>query len=106
LVGSIIITIMGAALLRVNKLKETWSSKLRRALEARADSRAPAKSSLKRWSQKYAMFVIPFVTALREGLEAVVFIGGVGLNYPAYAFPLRVFGGIAAGVVVSYVMYR
>jgi high-affinity iron transporter len=66
LVGSIIITIMGAALLRVNKLKETWSSKLRRALEARADSRAPAKSPLKRWSQNYAMFVIPFVTALEK----------------------------------------
>ncbi|CEN60196.1 hypothetical protein ASPCAL02637 [Aspergillus calidoustus] len=48
------------------------------------------------------MFVIPFVTVLREGLEPVVF---VGLNYPAYAFPLPVFGGIAAGVVVRYVMY-
>jgi high-affinity iron transporter len=48
------------------------------------------------------MFVVPFVTVLREGLEPVVF---VGLNYPAYAFPLPVFGGIAAGVVVGYVMY-
>ncbi|KAJ0415863.1 high-affinity iron ion transporter FtrA [Aspergillus carlsbadensis] len=106
LTGSIIITIMGAALLRVSKLKERWSSKLRHALEASADSQAPAKSFLKRWPQKYAMFLIPFVTALREGLEAVVFIGGVGLNFPACAIPLPVVVGIAAGVVVSYIMYR
>jgi high-affinity iron transporter len=47
LVSSIVITIMGEALLRVNKLKETWSGELRRAFEASADSQAPAKGSLK-----------------------------------------------------------
>ena len=52
------------------------------------------------------MFLLPFVTVLREGLEAVVFIGGVGLSLPATAFPLAVVCGLAAGVAVGYLIYR
>lgn len=52
------------------------------------------------------MFLLPFVTVAREGLEAIVFIGGVGLGLPATSFPLAVMCGLAAGVLVGYFIYR
>ena len=30
------------------------------------------RARFKRWAEKYVMFVLPFVTVLREGLEAIV----------------------------------
>ena len=106
LIASIIITIMGAALLRVSKLQEKWRLKLARALEARHTSHERAGGRFKRWAEKYAMFVLPFITVLREGLEAVVFIGGVGLGLPASSFPLAVICGLLAGVVIGIIIYK
>ncbi|KAH7065435.1 iron permease FTR1 family-domain-containing protein [Macrophomina phaseolina] len=40
-----------------------------------------------RWAVKYAMFLLPFIPVLREGLEAVVYIGCVSLGLPVTAFP-------------------
>jgi len=100
---------MGAALLRVNKLQDKWKVKLRKALETKdkgAPSHTRVSGRMKRAAEKYAMFVLPFVTVLREGLEAVIFIGGVGLGLPASSFPLAVFCGLLAGCLVGYVVYR
>ena len=52
------------------------------------------------------MFMLPFITILREGLEAVVFIGGVSLGLPATSIPLAVVTGLAAGLAVGYIIYR
>ncbi|KAF2104573.1 high-affinity iron transporter FtrA [Rhizodiscina lignyota] len=106
LLASIIITLMGAALLRVSKLQEKWRVKLARALEARDNTNTRFSGRLKRWAEKYAMFILPFITVLREGLEAVVFIGGVGLGLPASSFPLAVICGLLAGIAVGYVIYK
>lgn len=52
------------------------------------------------------MFVLPFITVLREGLEAVVFVGGVGLSTPAKAFPIPVIMGLFAGFLVGFFLYK
>ena len=52
------------------------------------------------------MFILPFITVLREGLEAVVFIGGVSLGLPATAIPLPTVCGLLAGFAVGYLIYR
>ena len=57
-------------------------------------------------SRKYAMFILPFITVLREGLEAVVFVGGVSLSEPATSIPLAVVVGVLCGVAVGYFIYR
>nr|POE86442.1 plasma membrane iron permease [Quercus suber] len=107
LIASIIITIMGAALLRVSKLQDKWRVKIAQAVEKQQkDVQGGATTKFKHLCQKYAMFLLPFVTVLREGLEAVVFIGGVGLGLPATAFPLAVICGLLAGIVVGYLIYR
>lgn len=106
LVASVIITIMGAALLRVSKLQEKWRVKLAQAMETRDSTTGKQTRSFKKWAEKYAMFILPFITVLREGLEAVIFIGGVSLSFPAKAFPLPVITGLLAGAVVGYIIYR
>ncbi|EHK24520.1 uncharacterized protein TRIVIDRAFT_30803 [Trichoderma virens Gv29-8] len=96
LVASIIITIMGAALLRIGKMQDKWRVKLAKAIES------PIKFKSNRgWfaqaMEKYAMFFLPFITVLREGIEAVVFIAGVTFSAPAYAVPLPVVIGLLVG---------
>ena len=98
---------MGAGLLRVSKLKRKWQIKLARALESKDNTKnGTVRTRFKTWCIKYAMFNLPFITVLREGLEAVVFIGGVGLSQPATSFPLAVICGLAAGFLVGWLMYR
>jgi high-affinity iron transporter len=107
LLATIIISIVGAGLLRVSKLQDKWRVKLAIALEKQdLKAKLSASNRFKQWCEKYAMFLLPFITVLREGLEAVVFIGGVGLNLPASSFPLAVFCGLLAGIAVGYLLYR
>jgi high-affinity iron transporter len=60
----------------------------------------------KRWCEKYALFILPFITVLREGVEAIVFVGGVIFQAPATAIPLPVVVGLAAGLAVGYLLYK
>jgi high-affinity iron transporter len=106
LLASIIITIMGAALLRVSKLQDKWRVKIARAIESNEIPGTKFSHKLRHWVEKYIMFWLPFITIMREGIEAVIFIGGVGLGLPATSFPLAVICGILAGVLVGYVIYR
>ncbi|KAJ5579621.1 uncharacterized protein N7459_005606 [Penicillium hispanicum] len=106
IISSLIISIMGAALLRVSKLQDKWRVKLAKALEQQQDTNVSRKGRVKRWLERYAMFVLPFVTVLREGLEAIVYVGGVGLGLPATSFPLAVFCGLLAGIAVGYIIYK
>jgi len=106
LLASIIITIMGAALLRVSKMQEKWRVKIAKAVEAKILTSGNKRGIFKRWCEKYAMFLLPLVTVLREGIEAVVFIAGVSFSAPATSIPLPVVMGILAGSLVGYLIYK
>ncbi|OKL56636.1 hypothetical protein UA08_08196 [Talaromyces atroroseus] len=105
LIATIIITIMGLTLLRINKAKEQWRIKIAKALVEKHKDKKKSKL-LGDWARRYAMFLLPFITTLREGVEAVVFVGGVSLGYPATAFPLPVVTGILTGLACGYLIYR
>ncbi|KAF3481106.1 plasma membrane iron permease [Arthroderma uncinatum] len=107
-VASLIITLMGAALLRISKLQAKWRIKLTKVLEAKTEDRRRGSSwgRFKRWCEKYAMFILPFVTVLREGLEAVVFIGGVSLGASASSIPIPTIAGVIAGSAIGYMIYK
>lgn len=105
LIATVIITIMGLALLRINKTKEQWRVKIAKALLEKSKHHKKSKW-LGEWARRYAMFLLPFVTTMREGVEAVVFVGGVSLGYPATAFPLPVFTGVLTGLTCGYFIYR
>jgi high-affinity iron transporter len=91
---------MGLAMLRISKLQQKWKLKISQVMQERQAKGFAGKS------RKYAMFVLPFITVLREGLEAVIFVGGVSLTEPATAFPLAVIVGILCGLLVGYFIYR
>jgi high-affinity iron transporter len=109
---------MGAALLRVSKMQAKWRLKLARAIEAKSNSplhhhnnaqgggKVGMRQRMKLWAERYALFMLPFITILREGLEAIVFIGGVSLGLPASAIPLATFTGLLAGCAVGFLIYR
>lgn len=104
LIACILITVMGLAMLRINKLQEKWRIKIARSLLTPPESK---KERLKCGYifKRYSMFILPFITTLREGLEAVVFVGGVGIGSSAKSFPLPVVCGLAAGALVGGFMY-
>ncbi|KAK4867334.1 hypothetical protein LT330_000844 [Penicillium expansum] len=104
LIATIMITIMGLALLRINKTREKWRVKIAKALVENKEGKSRWMRS--DWGRRYAMFILPFVTTMREGVEAVVFVGGVSLGYPATAFPLPVLTGIMAGLLAGWLIYR
>lgn len=104
LFAALIITVMGAALLRIGKMQNKWRLKLAKALES------PMKVGSQGWfmnfCERYAMFVLPFITVLREGIEAVVFVAGVSFSASAKAIPLPTFVGLICGCLVGYLLYK
>ena len=103
LIACIIITVMGLALLRINKMQDKWKVKISEALSKKHQDK---HSWLGDWSRRHVMFILPFITTLREGLEAVVFVGGVSLGLPATAFPIPVITGALAGILIGFLVYR
>lgn len=55
---------------------------------------------------KYALLILPAITVAREGLEAVVFLGGVSLGEPGSSIPLAAICGLLAGLTVGYLLYK
>ncbi|SPO06102.1 related to high-affinity iron transporter FtrA [Cephalotrichum gorgonifer] len=110
LVASVAITVMGAVLLRVGKLQDTWRAKLARAVEAESDANSnPSNTFLGRFSNvgnKYGLMMLPFITILREGFEGILFIGGVIVGSPVSSIPLSILVGMVVGVSISYLIYR
>jgi high-affinity iron transporter len=105
LISAIIITIMGGALLRVGKMEDKWKAKLAKAIETPVTAQGK-RAWLVNLFEKYAMFVLPFITVLREGIEGIVFVAGVSFSAPASAVPLPVIMGLMLGGLVGYALYR
>lgn len=58
------------------------------------------------FSKKYFLAILPLVTTLREGLEAVVFIGGSAMSSSPHSIPLSVICGISMGSIIGYFLYQ
>ncbi|KAF9925728.1 high-affinity iron permease [Linnemannia zychae] len=100
LVAVVMITVMGMAMLRTTQIQEKWKTKLSKAMDEEADR------GLGSTSRRYALFILPLITVLREGLEAIVFIGGVTFTTETKSIPLAVVVGMIAGFIVGYILYR
>ena len=51
------------------------------------------------------LFLLPLITVLREGMEAVVFVGGVTLGQSATAIPIAAIVGLIAGLACGFLIY-
>ncbi|ODN78052.1 hypothetical protein L202_05133 [Cryptococcus amylolentus CBS 6039] len=114
-IAAFIIWMMATAFLKMDRSRIKWRWKLAAAFDQSQakvlaqenmsdEDRAAAKKEGK--SGKWALFLLPLITVLREGLEAVVFVGGVSLGLPATSIPLAVVVGLIAGFAVGYLIYR
>jgi high-affinity iron transporter len=74
---------MGLAMLRTERMQEKWKAKLSKSFTEEKST----TNRFKMFTQRYAFFMLPFVTILREGLEAIVFLGGVCIHFHSF-FPL------------------
>ncbi|KAJ4367248.1 high-affinity iron permease [Neurospora sp. IMI 360204] len=145
LLASLIISVVGAALLRVGRMREKWKGKMVKAMEGKDsskknDGRVTRKKEegqdgdgegldtergetdeeggvergrgrgwwvkMKAWMERYVMFILPFVTVLREGVEAIVFVAGVSFAAPASSIPIPAIVGVIVGALVGVVLYR
>ncbi|KAF7556995.1 hypothetical protein G7Z17_g995 [Cylindrodendrum hubeiense] len=104
LFAAVIITVMGAALLRIGKMQDKWRVKLAKALQS--PIKLGSRGWLKEFTERNAMFLLPFITVLREGVEAVIFVSGVTFTSSAKAIPLPTIVGLIAGGLVGYLLYK
>lgn len=97
IVASIIISVMGVKLLRVSQMHQKWQSKLATLIP---DNKA--------WGWRNTMVSLAFVTTLREGLEAIVFVGGIGVNEDTSVASVvnAALAALFLGFFVGAAMYR
>ncbi|PCH44699.1 iron permease FTR1 [Wolfiporia cocos MD-104 SS10] len=98
LIAAVIIFVMGVTMLKMDRAKAKWRIKLQRAFSGQhVDGRTRAG--------KWVLFLLPLITVLREGMEAVIFVGGVSLGQPAVSIPIAAIVGLACGLVVGFLIY-
>lgn len=99
-IACIIIYVMGLTFLKMDQSRVKWRIKLSEAFAHRAgkalfsflgnnedgeperqltEEELAEEQAMKKKARsgKYAIFFLPFITVVREGLEAIVFVGGV-----------------------------
>ncbi|KAI0252946.1 iron permease FTR1 [Lactifluus subvellereus] len=114
LIASLIIFVMAISMLKLDRAKTKWRVKLQHAFEGqrgvhisplsiRVDSFVGVDGSTR--TGKWALFILPLITVLREGMEAVVFIGGISLGQPAASIPIAAITGIVCGLICGFVIY-
>jgi len=98
LVASIMIFFMGVTMLKMDRAKAKWRIKLGRAFNGEGGSGAK--------TGRWVLFILPLITVLREGIEAVVFVGGVSLGQSATSIPIAAIVGIICGLACGLIIYQ
>ncbi|KAG8808438.1 high-affinity iron permease [Serendipita sp. 399] len=106
LVAAILIFIMGLTMLRIDTAKSRWRRKIESAFVAKASQRLTETDKREGRGVKFILFTLPFITVMREGLEAVVFIGGVSLGQQASAIPIAAIVGLLVGLIIGFIIYK
>ncbi|KAF0438416.1 iron permease FTR1 [Gigaspora margarita] len=98
LIASVVITLMSLTMIGVQQWKQKWENKLRQATESHLERHNNGS--------KWALLFLPFTVILREGLESVVFIAGIGYNQSPTGLPIPVITGIATGFIIGWLIYK
>ncbi|CDZ97265.1 Iron permease FTR1 [Phaffia rhodozyma] len=104
LLSSIFILITGLSFLRLDRARIKWRIKLAKAFE-NVDA-LETSGKRKGWNRgRWALWILPFVTLLREGLEGVIFVAGAAVTQPE-TIPISILSGILVGLIIGYMLYR
>jgi high-affinity iron transporter len=126
--SSLIISVMGLSLLRINTMQRKWQAKLSKGMAKQFENNPTGvddaeavdqleheldckkKSGIKAWfkkyAEKYSLMVLPMVTLLREGLEAIFVISGVSASEPVSSLPLSIILAFTIGTVIGVFLYK
>ncbi|KAF9239308.1 Ftr1 protein [Melanogaster broomeanus] len=99
LVASLMIFFMGITMLKLDRARVTWRVKLQDAFSGNLVDRGTKTG-------KWVLFLLPMITVLREGIEAIVFVGGVALAEPATSIPIAAIVGIICGMICGFCIYQ
>lgn len=102
LIAVVLITIMAFSMIRVDTWRSKWEKKLTKVTVEALNKQEEVETK----TSKYALFLIPFTVVIREGVEAVIFLGGIGLEGSAAAYPIPAVIGALCGVLVGYLLYK
>ncbi|WVQ98649.1 hypothetical protein IAU59_005780 [Kwoniella sp. CBS 9459] len=117
--ASVLILVMGLAFLRLPHAQTKWRLKLLSAYHTQSSNdpenahhshnhNHPHDSALKHRRANKAtaiLFGLPFITVLREGLEGVVFLGGIGLSEKGSAVAGGGIGGLVVGGLLAWLLF-
>ncbi|CAL9731252.1 iron transporter Fth1p [Monosporozyma unispora] len=106
IIASVIMSVMGLFFLRMGKLREKFRVKLAGIIYSDQGKFLKEQNKAVTRSGKYAFFILPFFTTLREGLEAVVFIGGVGIDQPLTSIPLSMLAAVTISGILGYYFFK
>lgn len=116
LIAALMIFVMGLSILKMDRAKAKWRVKIQHAFEG-------VKGDRDGKAGRWVLFVLPFITVLREGkrqrrklggalltfiaagMEAVIFVGGVALGQPAESIPIAAICGILCGLIIGWLIY-
>lgn len=98
---------MGLAFLRLPMAQTKWRLKLISAVEGHAgvSSDSRRRKVRARAARGFILFGLPFITVLREGLEGVVFLGGVGITDSPRAIITGALTGFIIGGLVAWYLF-
>ncbi|KAI5067042.1 hypothetical protein GOP47_0017570 [Adiantum capillus-veneris] len=102
LIAVVLITLMAFSMIRVDTWRAKWERKLTKATVEALHREHDVDSKRSKWT----LFLIPFTVVVREGVEAVIFLGGIGLEGSGTAYPIPAVVGALCGVFVGYVLYK
>ncbi|WRT67038.1 uncharacterized protein IL334_004004 [Kwoniella shivajii] len=114
LLASLLILVMSLAFLRLPHAQVKWRLKLLSAYQSQAES-DPENTLTHHHHHGHnhshsheptaILFGLPFITVLREGLEGVVFLGGIGLSEKGSAVAGGGIGGLVVGGTIAYLLF-
>lgn len=99
LIAALMIFVMGITMLKMDRAKATWRVKLNQAFSGES---VEGRTKSGRW----VLFILPMVTVLREGMEGVIFVGGVAVGQPATSIPIAAIVGIICGLICGFLIYE
>jgi high-affinity iron transporter len=102
---------MGISMLKLDRAKAKWRVKLLHAFEGQSEIYPSlVYICVELFFLQMLMVALarasgPFITVLREGLEAVVFVGGISLGQSASSIPIAAIVGIVCGLICGFIIY-
>ncbi|KAI9223487.1 iron permease FTR1 family-domain-containing protein [Blastocladiella britannica] len=108
-VALVMITFLCFTMVKAEYWQLKWEHKLRSAARAALGDCTAASADaagLHGARQRWAMFILPFTVVVREGLEALLLLGGTAASASAKSIVIPAVTGSATGLAIGWLVWR